>query len=316
MSDIHLACTFDDGYAPHFAVLAASLAAAKGAERVVAHVLHDGDLSSDVSATLESFLERLGIELRVYRLSDSDSARVPPGRSYHRAIWYRIFFPSLVDQERALYLDADSVVLQSLAPLYSAPLAKDDFLAAIAQKVSSSDLNLVRLGLDVRGGYFNSGVLLMDLEVMRRERFTESVLHFAEEAAQDLVWPDQDTLNLAARDRWLKVHPKWNALAHLWLEPDDDSDGYSMLCREEARTSPAVVQFNGTVDVKPWYYRSLHPLAGVYRAYRAQTPWPLEELEGKNAVNAVLRRLPRSWQFAISRAKQALFRRVTQTDPD
>lgn len=304
---IQVACVFDDGYAPHFAALAASIAASRGSEPITIHALHDERLGAQVIDRMSAFLAKLGLDWRTHALSDADRARVPSGGTFHRSIWYRMFLPDLLDAPRVLYLDVDTLALQSLEPLFRCELG-EHLLAAVAQPVSQHDAlgsHVAELGIDASRGYFNSGVLLMNLEAMRRTGFADEVLRAGHAAAGRSVWPDQDALNLVAAGRWLPVHPKWNALADLWFGSTGRAV-HSALVLEEARHSPAILHFAGTVDVKPWHYRSLHPLTGLYRAYRAQTPWPLERLEGRTLTAAVLRRLPRSWQYAIAGGRRTL----------
>jgi hypothetical protein len=104
------------------------------------------------------------------------------------------------------------------------------------------------------------------------------------------------------------LHPKWNALSYLWMAPEFADDAYTDLERATARTSPAVIHFEGGPMIKPWYFRCSHPLRELYRSYRAQTPWPLERLEDVSLAGAVLRKMPFTWQAAISRYKTAVVR--------
>lgn len=310
---VRIACACDDAYAPHLAALVASLAESRGPERIEVTLLAGPALADATIDELERFSVTVGIELNPVRMPEAALAKVatlPPFGSYSPVVWYRLFLPELLpERERVLYLDTDTLALQSLEPLYSHDL-DGCVLGAVASPMSQKSVAHCRLiGMGPAEDYFNSGVLLMDLVRMRESGFTEAVLSAAA-TAPALTFADQDALNLACREHWLRLHPKWNALSHLWLPHGAvgaraPASPYSDLQLEAAARSPALVHFEGPVFVKPWFFRSIHPHREIYRAMRQRTPWPLSQLEGHTRSAAMLRRLPLGWQYALSRWKFA-----------
>ena len=152
--------------------------------------------------------------------------------------------------------------------------------------------------------------MLMNLAAMRDEQLGPKAIALGHERYKDFIFAEQDALNVLAANRWERLHPKWNALSYLWLLPEDADGTYSALDRAAAKASPAVLHFEGFQTVKPWYYRSVHPLRHLYSDYRAQTPWPLERLERKSMGGALLRPLPIRTQYALTRAKSRLVERL------
>ncbi len=59
-------------------------------------------------------------------------------------------------------------------------------------------------------GYFNSEVLLINLEIFRRDNLIRKVMEYANSQQDALVCPDQDALNGALCDRPMQLHPRWN----------------------------------------------------------------------------------------------------------
>ena len=108
--------------------------------------------------------------------------------------------------------------------------------------------------------------------------------------------------------RWTALDPAWNCLSSIlfpfvsgasWA----DDIHHDVLVLERAARSPAIVHFDGPVALKPWRRRSFHPFADLYRRYRAMTPWPLTELEGRRR-DALLSRVPprvqaKLWQLRL-----------------
>lgn len=308
--NVRIACSFNDAYAPHFATLAASLAASRGAETLHVTLIVGPGLGLDTIHTLEKYLGTLNIALECVQVPDVTFQSLPPSGVYPPLIWYRLLLPDLLpDASRVIYLDTDTLVLHSLLPLFQTELGTD-LIGAVASPTTGWEEHCKAVGVDPAQGYFNSGVLLMNLEQMRREGFTAQALQTAKACSDVLFFPDQDLLNRVTQGRWKKLHPQWNAISYLWLDPQGVDHAYSALEYAAATYSPAIVHFEGPISVKPWYFRCVHPLREVYRELRAQTPWPLAELEGRSLVAALLRPLPLQWQYWIARMRQRISGRL------
>lgn len=307
--EIAIAMTFDDSWVPHFATCAASLAASRGRESVRIFILSGPSLSSQSFRKMRDFVRDLGMDVESLTITEDQYASLPPKLLYSQINWYRILLPELLPElDRILYLDADTLVMQSLAPVFEVELG-NSLLAAVG--VRAVDGRHGRgLGLDSNAPYLNDGVMMMNLEAMRADNVGARAIAFGNE--RDLVFAEQDALNVIAQGRWDLLHPRWNAMSHLWLMPHQVDPTYSRLDQESARVSPGIVHFEGFQTVKPWYYRSVHPLRFLYRDIRATTPWPLERLERKSITGAVLRTLPFRSQNAITRVKARLNERLTR----
>jgi lipopolysaccharide biosynthesis glycosyltransferase len=305
--EVSIALAIDDGYVPHFATCVASIAASRGRESVRFFLLQGPTLSERSARRLRDFVRDHGMELETIPITDDVVASLPPTRLYAPIVWYRLLVPELLPHlDRVLVLDADLLVLQSLRSLYDRDLG-NHLLAAVG---TSTDERVLGLGLDPAAPYLNTGVMLMNLEAMRDEKLGPRAIAFGHERNADLIFPEQDALNVLAKNRWDRLHPRWNAMSHLWLMPENSDLAYSDLDQESARLSPAIVHFEGFQTVKPWFYRSVHPLRFLYREYRAQTPWPMETLERRSISGSLLRRLPIRWQYALTRTKVRYVKRL------
>lgn len=309
--EVAVAVAIDDAYVPHFATCVASIAASRGREAIRFFVLQGPTLSERSVRALRDFVHGTGMALETIPITDDLAGSMPQTRAYPSIIWHRLLIPQLLpDLDRVLVLDADLIVLQSLWPLYRRDMGSD-LLAAVGTSATFAHGSVDRvraLGLEPEGRYLNTGVMLMNLDAMRADALGSRAIRFGHERLADLTFPEQDALNVLAKGRWGLLHPRWNAMSHHWLKADRDEPTYSGLENESARLSPAIVHFEGLPTVKPWNYRSRHPMRFLYRDLRATTPWPLARLDGKNWISAVLRRLPLRAQYAIAREK----RRVAQ----
>lgn len=133
-----------------------------------------------------------------------------------RTTWSRLFIEPLLEGEsRALYLDADTILLGSLSELLGADLqgktlgAVRDFLLPVIG--SPGSLPGLKASRSVRVlPYFNAGVLLIDLEQWRSRRVAERARALALRHPERLEFQDQDALNLILVDDWLELPSRWN----------------------------------------------------------------------------------------------------------
>lgn len=112
----------------------------------------------------------------------------------------RLFIPALLpaNVERILYLDYDTVVQGSLGFLFEEPFGKYSLMAAQLQKNSKELYDLKRSnGIPSYAKYFNAGVLVMNLEKLRRDKHfqIEFVNNYLKNDIKRLKQDDQGYLN-------------------------------------------------------------------------------------------------------------------------
>jgi len=191
--------------------------------------------------------------------------------------YYRIFIPDFFaeDADRLVYLDSDTVVCSSLHEIAHTPL-DDGVIGAVPS--FSREMNQQRardLAHGKNAGYFNAGVLLIDLAKWRRERVRDQCLAFAEAHPERLQYADQDMLNYVLANKYKPLPLSWNATVEMYREIDpQDLDGYSMADIKTARDNPDIVHFNGCF--KPWHLSYRHPFKRDYtnlRRHLQKTPY-------------------------------------------
>lgn len=178
-------------------------------------------------------------------------------------LWVKEFFPKNVS--RVLYLDADIVVVGSVAPLWSASL---DGALLGAVDIPGSDQGVRLLGLRQEDGYFNAGVLLIDLDQWRAIRAEEVVMDYIRKNPERIMY-DQDALNACFHACTKRLDYKWNVIRPFYREPIvlPLERGAIEAIRREAR----IIHFNG--GSKPWSYFCDHPRRAEYQRYLRMTEW-------------------------------------------
>lgn len=289
---IHIVIAADSAYLPW-----AATAMLSGLERhepgtLVFHLLHDGGVTDAEAEGLQRLVRSRGsIELHPVRDERIDALRPPDSGSF--VTWFRLIVPDLFpDLGRVLLLDADTFITDRLEQLWTTPLNGAP-LAAVANVVEPARYQHVRsLGITDPRNYLNAGVLLLDLERLRAEDASTALLTFASQNASRISWLDQDTLNVVFAERWLPLHPRWNAMNSLWTWKGWAEDVFGAQAVDEATTNPGILHFEGPAMRKPWHYLSDHDWRREYRATLERTPWAGTPLDDDTLAVRIIGRLP------------------------
>jgi lipopolysaccharide biosynthesis glycosyltransferase len=289
---LHVSCAAVGGYVPHSAAMLHSVLAHRGELGAHVHYLHTPRLSEDARLLLREMVERQGGAISLYEIGDERVEGLPSEELFTPAMWFRIFLPELLpDVDRVLYLDVDTLAVDSLEPLWRTDLT-GYLLGAVTNVFERHRLGRpAMLGLAGPHVYFNSGVLLLNLVEMRRAGSTAAILDYARGKGAELEWPDQDALNVVLGGRRLGLHPRWNCMNSTLTFPWAP-EVFGEEAVEEARRHPGIRHFEGPERNKPWHYMCDFPHRRLYAKHRRQTPWPRfrrEEATPRNALRRVKR---------------------------
>lgn len=219
MNTVNLFFACDDAYAPFLSVALTSIRENRDPNRnYVIRVLHTG-ITADVRQRLIDQLEAPGFTLKFPNISDhveAFSQRLHTRDYYSCSTYYRLFIPELYPEiSKALYLDCDLVLQEDVSQLYDFPLG-DNLVGAVPDGIVGAvdEFKLYvqnRLDMVQPGDYFNAGVLLMNLDAMRRWKFADRFLALLERVTFR-IGQDQDYLNVLCQGRVRYFGNEWNAM--------------------------------------------------------------------------------------------------------
>lgn len=108
---------------------------------------------------------------------------------------YRFILADLLPGlDRIIYLDIDTLVLGDLTELWRINL-EGNFIGATKDALSYSDMNASQRFIFEKEMYFNSGVLLIDLNLFRECKISNKLIDFAINTVSYCRYGDQDILN-------------------------------------------------------------------------------------------------------------------------
>ena len=157
--------------------------------------IFNDDLPTEWFLLMEKRLEPLSSEIVNVKITSHNLGEYHlPNPSLTDAAFFRYFIPKFVTEDKVLYFDSDIIVRSSIDELFSYNLG-DSPLAAVPDPLDSST--------------FNSGMMLINAELWRKESATDSLLDLTNQFHQE-VYGDQGILNLLFKERWRPLHQKWN----------------------------------------------------------------------------------------------------------
>lgn len=214
-----------------------------------------------------------------------------------QATYYRLFLPEILsaDIERALYLDGDIVVTGSLSELWNTQI--DDCAVGGVADMSEAIQEYSRLGYPSEYGYFNAGVLLINLKYWRENHVIDTFNKIMVETPEKIKFHDQDVLNISFFNSKKQLSLKYNLQnGFLYKKEFWEFDGqkYEQSVIEAVK-QPVIIHYSARI--KPWFVDCENPLKEEWVKYYKKTQWRRNKLKRKepltlrNRIGKFLRRL-------------------------
>lgn len=247
-------------------------------EEVLFHVIVDETVDTDDENKLREIVvnvKRKGV--RIYNAVKSISILTKfPGieKTHHsKATYYRLIACEILplSLHKVLYIDDDVIVRKNLSDLWRVDMNRYAIAVAPDGMENSASINCKRLGYDKSLGYFNAGVMMINLDYWRINNVQDSFIDYISAYSENIVYVDQDVLNYVLRHDKIIIPMKYNLQTSTLCRFIQECDLYT--CEEETRQAvqdPAIIHFIG---VKPWNKECLHPYKNVFFYYQSMTGW-------------------------------------------
>lgn len=190
--------TFDENYILPFKIMAKSLVMSHPHTDVTFWLIHGGIADERINE-LKVFCGDIKAEFEAVNIPNHyfEDARVT--ERYPKSMYYRLLAPAVLPDSlsRILYLDPDILVINHLRDLWHLELSNHLAFAAASHSVLGEISNSFNnLRLDTDHPYFNSGVVLFDLEKARQIIDPDVMIETVNNSQPvNLILPDQDLFN-------------------------------------------------------------------------------------------------------------------------
>ena len=159
--------------------------------------------------------------------------------------YFRLFISNLYPQyNKAIYLDSDIVLLTDVAELYMQDIG-DNLVGAVADDIIQQNEVFQEyvekvVGVASYKTYFNAGMLIMNLDELRKTDFQGKFLYLLETVKYSVV-QDQDYLNRICKGRVKLLDKSWNVMPNATKDINE--------------ADIKLIHYN--YQYKPWHYDNI-----------------------------------------------------------
>ncbi|MHA8051671.1 glycosyltransferase family 8 protein [Aquirufa sp. ROCK-SH2] len=267
-------CASDENFIHHCLVMLKSLFNKNSGLRV--WLISDG-LSSSVKKLVKDRIKSYGGSIEILEISNEMYATFPMPKNnlnghISRATYLRLFIGELLPKSinKVIYLDSDIIIRNNIHDLWDVNL--EGFALAGVRQIFNEDIDRLRLNIPSRYGYINAGVLLINLEYLRKIDFLKICIDYVNKNSDCVLFHDQDVLNALLFKETKYISPNWNAttlIFHplIFFNKTDFLKGWLGISGKwsdlkQIRKDPSIVHY--TSFPKPWNGFSKHPFANDY----------------------------------------------------
>ncbi len=274
MAEINLVLTSDNNYAQHLGVAMISiLENSPPTEKLVFHIIENG-INQENKEKILSLKSKYNTNINIYKLDNNKLKDYPVTGYLSQATYSRLFIPEIIPNEieKVIYLDVDIICLGNIAKLYNQNLNNYPLGAVrdIKEKLVIEKYFLANLK-----SYFNSGIMLINLKIWRKNNITKQALNFIEKNKNNLKYADQDVLNYLFKNNWQALDEKFNYQLH-------DKKIFSI---KKNNIPQNTIIMHYVTSKKPWTYMYLSGTKKYYWQYLKISPWSDFKYPDKNWKN-------------------------------
>lgn len=285
----------DDNYVMPTGVLMTSIGETNGCD-VAYFIMTDSEFSDESRAALTRVASKYGNSISFYTITPEMTRSLPFGRDnqpHHVSIatYYRLFITELLphDVHRILYLDGDVIVRKPLSDLWKTDL-EGYSLGVVHDMDERKHCAVNRLPYSMEKGYFNAGVLFINLDYWRTNRCFESFKNFINENSNIIRFHDQDVLNSVFSDSCLYLPFSYNMQSgFLYREDFLQFDRKYVADINLYKYDPCIVHY--CAPDKPWHLECYHTFCKDWRKYFFMTEWRNIRLKGEEDRPTLSRKL-------------------------
>ncbi len=172
---LHVALCTDENFVVPTLVAATSILENNRDSNIQIHIISEG--ISDLSKRkFDELAKAYGQKIDVKVVDKTIFDRMVTRSRYRSSMYLRFLLPDfLATESKVLYLDCDTIVRHSLADLYNTDLTDKSCGVVVDQQCDDTQIiNRLRL----TEPYFNSGVMLMNLDYWRKNALAAKIIAF------------------------------------------------------------------------------------------------------------------------------------------
>lgn len=255
---INLVLASDDNYGQHAAITIMSAYDRCCDKNNLQAWILDGGISNIKKEKIIRSVEKVQGKVNFLEMDLSKYEGLFINWQYTNAIYYRLELPNVLakDIKKCIYVDCDLLFFDDISKLNAVDLQGHPIGAiediGLTTSIKGRKEKAQSIGLEADDLYFNSGVIVMDLDSWRKNNYVEQAFSLAK--SNDFVSHDQDVLNKLFLRNWQPLNWRWNVTPPIsYLYP---KILFNSAIREKAlraRKKPGILHYAGRY--KAWEFK-------------------------------------------------------------
>ena len=275
MEIVNIVFSSDDNYAQLMGVAICSIFENKKNNYSIYIYVLDGGISQKNINRLNKLEKKYTFKINYIKIDTSFFKNFYTREVYSQAAYYRIMIPRLLPYiKKILYLDCDIIVLNDIYELYNTDIS--NYLFAAVEDLYLDKMRHKELNIPIKEKYFNSGVLLINIDKCKEINAPETILNFVNDYPEKLEYADQDAFNATMWGNFLCLDKKYNFLSLL----SESSNLNEFIKINDIK----IIHYVGE---KPWnyFYKNIFNIKYFY--YLKKTPWKNLKYKNRTIKNIV-----------------------------
>lgn len=278
-NDMDIVCCLDNNYVMPVGVMMCSLCENNKNEKITFHVIGTDLTDKTKDSFRHIVIDKYHKAICFYGLDGINLSILPISQSFQLshinslATYYRLFLTEVLPKHisKVLYLDGDIIVRHSLTKLWNTDITNVPLAATIdVEAFNCKYYN--RLKYSQHLGYFNAGVLLINLSYWREHNVLNDFNTMIKQYPERLGCFDQDVLNSIFCKNKKELRLTYNfqndflfkqEYRQISWEYDEEVD--------EVFSDPCILHFISAP--KPWHKDCDYPYQYEWHKYQSLTEW-------------------------------------------
>jgi lipopolysaccharide biosynthesis glycosyltransferase len=143
------------------------------------------------------------------------------GNSYPINTYIRVLIPHFIPKhiKKIIFFDVDMIMFDDISKLWNVDIgdnpigAVSDTIGTIRKTIGNGIENYQELNLDSEAGYFNAGLLVIDVKKWLDQDITKKTFDAINENKKYAGFGDQYGLNIALVNNWYELDPLWSCFS-------------------------------------------------------------------------------------------------------
>ncbi len=282
--------SFNDAYASIAGISILSLLENNAEEKEINIYIVDSGIAEGNRKKIKELVSKYNKKVEFLSMPNFGKQEID-ARRWNINVFSKLFIASLLPESitKIISIDCDTVIRHSIGGLWNTDL--DGYVLA---GVNEGMSKYYRRNLDKgdKDYYLNSGLLLLNLAIVREQKYEEKFFECMQIYGSSLAYLDQDVINAIVPQNKIRLLAlKYNCITPVCCMAYKDfikaRRASTYYCENEfnkAKEDPYIVHYTTFFynNLRPWFEGSTHPRVEEFLKYKSMSPWALENLKQDN----------------------------------